>query len=188
MVTPPLPAYERRSDHAGLIAGLGPESFERGAQIFGRVCANCHGTKEQAGSLPIRAPVRLGRPSRTAPILITCIVRSPTASARWPRRPGWFPKQKYDLIHYIREAFFKTDNKSQYARVDTGYLAQLPRGNKPRTRAGRDRALEHDGLRAQPVGSRSKTAAIVPTSPTRGSPSGSTRGRAASLGASLGRL
>ena len=38
------------------------------------------------------------------------------------------PQQKYDLIHYIREAYFKTDNNLQYARVDKAYLAALPRG------------------------------------------------------------
>jgi mono/diheme cytochrome c family protein len=47
-----LPDYERRLDHAGMIAGLGPEHFQRGEAIYNRVCANCHGTKDQPGSLP----------------------------------------------------------------------------------------------------------------------------------------
>ena len=38
------------------------------------------------------------------------------------------PQQKYDLIHYIREAYFKPDNPLQYARVDRAYLDQLPKG------------------------------------------------------------
>ncbi len=52
LVSPPLPEYERRLDHAGLIAGLGPDSLRRGEAIYARVCANCHGTKDQPGSLP----------------------------------------------------------------------------------------------------------------------------------------
>ena len=38
------------------------------------------------------------------------------------------PQQKYDLIHYIREAYFKSDNPLAYARVDRAYLDQLPKG------------------------------------------------------------
>ncbi len=39
------------------------------------------------------------------------------------------PAQKYDVIHYIREAFLKPFNPSQYVRVDRAYLEGLPRGN-----------------------------------------------------------
>ena len=38
------------------------------------------------------------------------------------------PRQKYDVIHYIREAYLKPHNPGQYARVDRAYLARLPRG------------------------------------------------------------
>ena len=52
------------------------------------------------------------------------------------------PQQKYDLIHYIREAYFKSDNPIAYAQVDRAYLDQLPQGNKPRPSTRRSRALE----------------------------------------------
>ena len=38
------------------------------------------------------------------------------------------PQQKYDVIHYIREAYLKPGNSSQYIRVDDFYRAQLPKG------------------------------------------------------------
>jgi hypothetical protein len=38
------------------------------------------------------------------------------------------PRQKYDVIHYIRETYLKPHNPSQYAPVDQAYLARLPRG------------------------------------------------------------
>jgi len=41
----------------------------------------------------------------------------------------WFPEQKYDVIHYIRETYLKDRNPSQYSRVDAGYLAKLPQGD-----------------------------------------------------------
>ena len=34
LLAPPLPDYERNLDHAGLIAGLGPEAFQRGEAIY----------------------------------------------------------------------------------------------------------------------------------------------------------
>ena len=47
------------------------------------------------------------------------------------------PRQKYDVIHYIREAFLKPHNPTQYVAVDRGYLARLPEGDEPRPGAGR---------------------------------------------------
>ena len=38
------------------------------------------------------------------------------------------PEQKYDVIHYIREAYLKPYNPGQYGRVDPAYLARLPKG------------------------------------------------------------
>ena len=47
-----LPEYEKDLDHAGLIRKLDQKAFQRGEAIYTRVCANCHGTKDQPGSLP----------------------------------------------------------------------------------------------------------------------------------------
>ncbi len=38
------------------------------------------------------------------------------------------PRQKYDVIHYLRETYLKAENPSQYAKVDRAYLDGLPRG------------------------------------------------------------
>ena len=47
--------------------------------------------------------------------------------------------QKYDVIHYIREAYLKGDNPTQYARVDRSYLGKLPKG---KTRGPAPAAIE----------------------------------------------
>jgi putative heme-binding domain-containing protein len=47
-----LPEYEKDIDHAGLIRALDDKALKRGEAIFTRVCANCHGTLNQPGSLP----------------------------------------------------------------------------------------------------------------------------------------
>src|SRR5207302_9829089 len=41
---------------------------------------------------------------------------------------GLVPRQKYDLIHYIREAYLKPHNPTQYVAADANYLASLPKG------------------------------------------------------------
>ena len=118
--------------------------------IYNRVCANCHGTKEQPGSLP------------TAPRFASATLknggdpyhmyRTLTDGFGQMAAQTWLvPQQKYDLIHYIREAYFKPDNPSLRPRRSGLPGATFPR-ERPRARAGVDRALEHDGLRAQPVG------------------------------------
>src|SRR5439155_11784067 len=49
---PPLPAYEADLDNAGLIAGLDAAAWQRGAALYQRLCASCHGTKDEPGSMP----------------------------------------------------------------------------------------------------------------------------------------
>ena len=46
------PEYEGHLDHSGLIGSWDTDSFKRGEAIYRRVCMNCHGTKDQPGSLP----------------------------------------------------------------------------------------------------------------------------------------
>jgi putative heme-binding domain-containing protein len=127
LLSPPLPPYERSLDHAGLIAGLGASAFKRGAAIYGRVCANCHGTKERAGSLP--AAPRFASATLKNGADPYRMYRTLTDGFGQMAAQTWLvPEQKYDLIHFIREAYFKTDNPIQYARVDKSYLDGLPRG------------------------------------------------------------
>ena len=72
------PARPRRADRR---PGPGRASA-RGEAIYNRVCANCHGTKDQPGSLPNRPAVRLRGAQERQRSRTACIARSPTASAR----------------------------------------------------------------------------------------------------------
>ena len=125
---PPLPEYERDLDHAGLIRALDGQSFKRGEAIYVRVCANCHGTQRASRFDADLAPLRGGQvQERRRPVS-----HVPDADARLrhddARRRGWCPQQKYDVIHYIREAYLKPHNPGQYAKIDDAYLAGLPKG------------------------------------------------------------
>jgi putative heme-binding domain-containing protein len=123
----PLPDYERNIDHAGMIASLDQASFKRGEAIYHRLCVNCHGTHDQPGSLPTSprfaaAPFKNGSdPYR--------LYQTLTHGFGLMTPQTWMvPEQKYDVIHYLREAYLQPFNPGAYVRVDADYLARLPRG------------------------------------------------------------
>ncbi|MFM9116247.1 MAG: DUF6797 domain-containing protein, partial [Planctomycetota bacterium] len=49
------------------------------------------------------------------------------------------PQQKYDVIHYIREAYLKPHNPTQHVNLDAAYVASLPKGD---TRGPAPRVIE----------------------------------------------
>jgi len=124
----PIPEYEQRIDHAGMIADLNDASLKRGEAIYRRVCANCHGTHDQAGSLPTSPRFASDKlKNRTDP---HGMYHTLTHGFGMMQPQGWMvPQQKYDVIHYIREAYFRPDNPSQYFEVDDDYLGGLPQGD-----------------------------------------------------------
>ena len=124
---PPLPAYERDLDHAGLIRSLNGQSFKRGEAIYVRVCANCHGTKDQVGTMPTSLRFAEGKfKNGSDPFRM---YRTLTHGFAMMTPQTWMvPEQKYDVIHYIREAYLKPHNAGQYTKVDDEYLAGLPKG------------------------------------------------------------
>lgn len=124
-----IPEYEKHIDHDGLIRRLDDKAFKRGEAIYARVCANCHGTKDRPSSLP------------TSPQFAThtfkngsdphSLYRTLTHGYNLMAPQTWMvPRQKYDVIHYLREAYLKPDNPKQYTSIDDAYFAQLPAGKK----------------------------------------------------------
>ena len=127
LVSPPLPEYERRLDHAGLIAGLGPKNLQRGEAIYTRVCANCHGTKDQPGSLPT-APRFASATLKNGSDPFTMYRTITDGFGQMAAQTWMVPQQKYDVIHYIREQYLRTATPGRYAAVDQAYLGRLPKG------------------------------------------------------------
>jgi putative heme-binding domain-containing protein len=124
---PPLPEYERDLDHAGMVRSLDGQSFKRGEAIYVRVCANCHGTKEQAGSMPTSLRFAEGKFKNGADPFRMYQTLTHGFGMMTPQ--SWMvPQQKYDVIHFIREAYLKPHNQGQFVKVEDGYLAGLPKG------------------------------------------------------------
>ncbi len=125
---PPVPEYENRIDHAGMISELNQESYQRGEEIYGRLCVNCHGTKDDPGSLP--TSLRFASDAFRNGNDPHSMYKTLTHGFGLMAAQIWMvPEQKYDAINYIREAYLKPHNPSQYVAVDAAYLAGLPIGD-----------------------------------------------------------
>jgi len=131
---PPVPEYEKRVDHAGLISSWNRKSFERGRKIYRVLCINCHGTKDRPGSLPTSLRFATERFKNGSDPYSMYQTLTYGFGMMIPQR--WMvPQQKYDVIHYIREAYLQPYNSSQYVSITEDYLQRLPdgdtRGPKP---------------------------------------------------------
>ncbi|MBS0206194.1 MAG: c-type cytochrome [Planctomycetes bacterium] len=122
-----LPEYEKQIDHAGMLRSLDDKSFQRGEAIYNRLCINCHGTKEQPGSLPTSLKFAEGKFKNGHDPLRMYQTLTHGFGLMAPQT--WMvPQQKYDVIHFVRETYLKPYNPSQYAAIDAAYLASLPPG------------------------------------------------------------
>ena len=123
-----LPAYEKDIDHAGLIRGWNRAALARGRETYQQVCQNCHGDLHLPGSMP--TSLRFGQG-------VFQHGKDPYAMYQTLTR-GWrmmapqvqlVPREKYDVIHYIRETFLREHNRGQWTEIDSAYLDGLPKGS-----------------------------------------------------------
>lgn len=122
-----LPAHEAEIDHATLIQRSGRDVFRQGQEIYQSICHNCHGDLALPGSIPNSLRFGEGVFQRG---------NDPYAMYETITR-GWrqmvpqvqlAPREKYAVIHYIREHFLKGRNPDQFFEVTEDYLADLPHG------------------------------------------------------------
>ncbi len=124
-----LPAYEKDLDHAGLIASLNQESYRRGEAIYNRLCVNCHGTRDKVGSLPTSLRFASGKfRNGSDPYRMYQTVTN--GFGLMTPQTSLVPREKYDVIHYLREAYLAPHNPTQYVRIDQAYLDGLPKGDQ----------------------------------------------------------
>ncbi len=124
----PLPEYEKNLDHRALLTSLNQDSYQRGEAIYNRLCINCHGTHDRPGSLPTSRKFAVDVMKNGAQPFAMYQTLTRGFGLMVPQ--AWMvPQQKYDVIHYIREAYFKRDNPSQYFAITEDYLASLPEGD-----------------------------------------------------------
>ncbi|KAA5540469.1 heme-binding protein [Roseiconus nitratireducens] len=123
-----LPEYESRVDHAGIISAWDRKAFARGKAVYEGLCVNCHGTRQQPGSLPTALRFGEGKFKHGSDPLAMYNTLTHGFGLMLPQ-PWMVPTQKYDVIHYIRETFLKPAGGEDYVRVTDAYLADLPKGD-----------------------------------------------------------
>ena len=124
----PLAKYEKHIDHAGMLRDLDHDAFQRGRKIYNRLCINCHGTHDRPGSLPTSLRFASGK-FKNGHDPFTMYQTLTRGFGMMVPQTWMVPQQKYDVIHYVREAYLRDHNPSQYATVGGNYLASLPRGD-----------------------------------------------------------
>ncbi len=121
-------AYETSIDHAALIKDSHPEVLKQGEAIYQRVCANCHGTIQEPGSLPTSLRFAEGKFKNGSDPY--SMYRTLTYGYGMMTPQHWMvPRQKYAVIHYIRDKYLKTRNPSQWSEISETYLASVPTGD-----------------------------------------------------------
>lgn len=114
-------------DHAGLVASLDHESYERGEVIFRGTCLGCHGADGLRTLNPKARPFARGiLENGSDPLSLFHTVTK--GYQEMPSNEWLRPDQRYDVIHYVRERFLREENKSQYFGVTDAYLNGLPKG------------------------------------------------------------
>ena len=121
-------AYEATIDHASLVKDASDKVMKEGEAIYARVCANCHGTISEVGSLPTSLRFAEGKFKNGSDPY--SMYRTLTYGFGMMMPQHWMvPKQKYAAIHYIREHYLQQHNRSQWSDVSDAYLASLPKGD-----------------------------------------------------------
>lgn len=115
------------SDHAEIVSAWDEGAFNRGKEIYNQLCITCHGTDKQEGSIPIALKFHEGQFKNGNDPYRMFQTLAKGYNMMMPM-PQFTTRQKYDVIHYIREEYLKKHNPSQLSKVDDAYLASLPRG------------------------------------------------------------
>ncbi len=122
-----LPEYETNIDHARLIENRDKGVLKLGQETYQQICHNCHGDINLPGSIPnslrfAEGEFQHGNDPYTIYQTLTRGWRLMVPQVQLT------PREKYAVIHYIRDHFLEENNPSQYFKVTDQYLATLPRG------------------------------------------------------------
>ncbi|MDL5512292.1 c-type cytochrome [Arenibacter sp. M-2] len=123
-----LKPYENSIDHVTLIKGLNDNSYKNGERTYQKLCHNCHGNMVDEASLPTahkfwNQKFKVGNDPYSMYQTIT------KGFGLMPPQVDLTPKEKHEVIHFIREKFIKNHNKDEYSIVHHAYLESLPEGD-----------------------------------------------------------
>lgn len=119
---PVIIAVAGEPDHAALIQDNSEAVVKAGRAVYNGKCTTCHGGDGGVGTLAsARVFKRDAMQNGADPYgLYLTLVNGYNAM---PAQTTLSPEDKYAVIHYIRETFFREDNPGQYTAVDDAYLS-----------------------------------------------------------------
>ena len=115
-------------DHAGIISKLRTRDFEAGKGIFHSYCFNCHGDDGNSPSLPTARAFGTDK-MRFGSDPFGMFMTLSTGKGLMAAMRHLTPKERYQVVHYVREQFMKPSNPD-YFKVDKEYLQSLPKGTR----------------------------------------------------------
>ena len=123
-----LPDYERNLDHTGLMVDWSEEFYHKGRITYRTACYSCHGDAEQPGSIPNSRqfwsePFKNGSDPHAMYQTLT------RGFGLMPPQVRLTPREKYEVIHFIREEFIKEHNPGQYFAITQDWIDGLPDGD-----------------------------------------------------------
>ncbi|MDF1746318.1 MAG: c-type cytochrome [Gimesia sp.] len=115
-------------DHAGILRRLNQRDFESGKRIFQGLCKNCHGVDGNKPSLPT-ARAFGSQPLKFGADPYKMFLTLSKGNGLMGPMQHLSPKERYQVVHFIREEFMKPNNPA-YAAVTPEYLKSLPKGTE----------------------------------------------------------
>lgn len=123
-----LPEYERRLDHARLLSNWSKEFYHKGMVTYRTACFSCHGNLEQPGSIPDSRQFWQEKfKNGSDPYAIYQTLTR--GFGLMPPQVRLTPREKYEVIHFIREEFIKEHNPEQYFEMTEEWIESLPKGD-----------------------------------------------------------
>lgn len=123
-----LPDYELDLDHQGLMKDWTPEFYHKGMITYRTICFNCHGNEEQPGSIP-HATKFWADSLKHGSDPFSMYQTLTRGFGMMPPQVRLTPREKYEVIHFIREEYMKELNPDQYFEITEDWLAALPKGD-----------------------------------------------------------
>nr|WP_299382939.1 DUF6797 domain-containing protein [Allomuricauda sp.] len=115
-------------DHRGIIEQMDGEGYSEGTKIYNSNCINCHGTPDLEGSLPTASKFwQQSLKAGNDPYSMYQTISK--GFGAMPPQLSLTPKQKYNVLTYIREQYIRRGNPEDYFTITPGYLSTLPEGS-----------------------------------------------------------
>ncbi|MFT4605356.1 MAG: cytochrome c5, partial [Rhodothermales bacterium] len=123
-----LPDYEDRLDHAGLIGDSSRAAYGRGQVTYRTTCHSCHGDAATPGSIPSSRRF-WSEAFKNGSDPFSQYQTLTRGFGQMPPQVRLTPREKYDVIHFIREEFLKEANPGQHFAITDDWMATLPQGD-----------------------------------------------------------